>query len=341
MTELQSPRLLSVVIPAYDEEHSVEPLHEELLELARAQRLSLEIIWIDDGSTDGTWSALERIVARDPCSRALRLRRNFGKTAALVAALAEARGDVIVTLDADGQDVPAEIPKLLERLDAGADVVTGWKRPRRDPLTKVLPSRAFNLLVGLTSGLWLKEHNSGLKAIRAHVFDEVRLYGNLHRFIPVLARARGFVVHEVAVRHRARRHGRSKYGAWRFVVGLLDLALVTLSTDPRGRPQKALGALGLLCAALGAGALGYLGVSWLTQFSAPESYKPLTERPLLFYALGALVVGAQMATLGIISGLLPAATSARPEAHYSVRERIGGVDGGADDRPRLRLERIG
>lgn len=331
---------ISALIPAYDEEHSLAPLHEELCALAQERGLDLELIFIDDGSKDGTWAELEKIVAKDPRARALRLRRNFGKTAALVAGLREASGDVIVTLDADGQDIPAEIPKVLEALADGADVVCGHKRPRMDPFRKVLPSRVFNFFVGLSSGLWLKDHNSGLKAIRAEVFEEVRLYGNMHRFIPVLANARGFRVREVPVLHRARRFGRSKYGGWRFVVGLLDLLLVSLVADVRGRPQKALGFIGLCTAALGAAALAWLGALWLLQFSDPASYKPLTERPLLFYALGALVVGAQMTTLGIIAGLLPAATAARREAHYSVRDRCLHPDA-ARDEPRLRLERGG
>jgi dolichol-phosphate mannosyltransferase len=327
---------VSFVIPAFDEAQSLAELDRELRDVIAHEGLRAEIVWVDDGSADDSWRVMERLCERHENTVAIRLRRNFGKTAALAAGVAEARGDVIVTLDADGQDVPAEVPRLLACLADGADVANGWKRPRADPWTKVLPSRVFNRLVNWSTGLKLHDHNTGLKAIRREVFDEVALWGNMHRFLPVLAHQRGFRVEELPVSHRPRRYGRSKYGAWRFVTGLLDIGLVRLLGDVRGGPQRLLGVLGLFAVVLGGAALAYLAAVWFTQFSAPEAYTPLADRPLLFYGLGALLVGAQLLTLGVLAGLLPALGEPR-KASFSVSARAGRPP--VSEVPPLRLER--
>jgi glycosyltransferase involved in cell wall biosynthesis len=331
---------VSFLIPALDEAQSLDELHAEIADVIEAESLDAEVVFVDDGSADDTWAVLSRIVERDDRCRAVRLRRNFGKTAALVAGLRETTGDVIVTLDADGQDVPAEVPRLLAALDDNTDLVNGHKSPRHDPWSKTWPSRVFNALVNLSSGMKLHDHNSGLKVMRREVLDDVQLYGNLHRFLPWLAHAQGFAVRELPVKHRPRRYGRSKYGAWRFITGLLDILLVRLLSDVRGGPQRVLGLLGIVAAGIGTIALAYLAVVWLTQFADGASYHPLTERPLLFYGLGALLVGAQLTTLGVLAGLLPAFVGGRAEPRVRVRE-VRGREVRADDKPVLRLEKNG
>ncbi len=318
MAPAVATRSLAVIIPVYDEEQSLLPLYRELSSMAEGAALAVQVIFVDDGSRDDSWQVLEGIAAADERVLALRLRRNFGKTAAIAAGLACTDADVIALLDGDGQDDPAEIPALLKRLDEGFDVVNGYKRKRRDSLGKIIASRLFNLLVGMLTGLKLKDHNCGLKCVRAEVFEEIRLTGNLHRFIPVLAHSRGFSVTELPVEHRPRRHGHSHYGLTRLVTGLLDVILVRFLTDYRGRPQHLLGTFGLFSLAVGVLSLGYLAYSWLTQFWDSSGYQSVAARPLTLYGLGALLVGAQMVSLGIIAGLVAASGQERPE--YSVRQ---------------------
>ncbi|MHC4402702.1 MAG: glycosyltransferase family 2 protein, partial [Planctomycetota bacterium] len=184
--------MLSIVIPVFNEEESLEKLHEEICEVAKANRYELDVIFVDDGSTDGSWKVIERLAETDRRVRGIRFRRNFGKAAALSAGFAEVRGRLIVTLDADLQDDPQEIPRFLAQMEEDLDVVSGWKKVRHDPWHKVGPSRVFNWMVSRLTGVKLHDHNCGMKCYRREVFDEVRLYGELHRFVPVLAAARGF-----------------------------------------------------------------------------------------------------------------------------------------------------
>jgi dolichol-phosphate mannosyltransferase len=322
--------VISVVIPIFNEADSLRPLHAELTEVARGAGLDLEVLYIDDGSTDGSWKIVQALSAEDPHVCGLRFRRNFGKAAALSAGFHASHGDVILTLDGDGQDNPAEIPHFLAALegpdpsdhggDGALDVVSGWKRVRHDPWHKVWPSRVFNRLVSWVTGVRLHDHNCGMKCYRADVFREVRLYGELHRFIPVLAAARGFRVGEVEVRHRPRRHGRSKYGPWRFVKGFLDLLTVKFLTGFGQRPQHLLGTLGLVGFLLGGLGLLYLGVTWVLRLWYPDWFLPLHERPLLVYSLGALLLGAQMLSIGFLAELMTA-YGTRDEDSYSIAER--------------------
>src|SRR3954447_7490191 len=237
---------LSLIVPVYNERESLTALHAEITAVAREQALAVEVIFVDDGSRDGSWDVVKELAAHDPRVHGLRFRRNFGKAAALQAGFREVRGPRALTLDADLQDDPAEIPNFLKRLDGGKDVVSGWKQVRHDPWHKVLPSRVFNGMVSWLTGVHLHDHNCGFKCYRAEIFKEVRLYGELHRFIPVLAAARGFKVGEVVVRHRPRRFGHSKYGVRRFVRGFLDLLTVKFLTGFGQRPQHLLGGIGIL-----------------------------------------------------------------------------------------------
>ena len=318
---------ISVVIPAFNECESLGPLLAEFDRPGTAQALGfVEFLLVDDGSRDETWGVIRSLAAADPRIRGIRLRRNFGKAAALTAGFGAARGEVVFTLDADGQDDPAEIPKFLARLDEGFDVVSGWKRTRHDPWHKVGPSRVFNLLVSRLTGCHLHDHNCGFKAYRAEVLREVEIYGELHRFVPVLAHARGFRVAEVEVNHRARRFGRSKYGVARFLKGLLDLLTVRFLTRFGQRPLHLLGGLGLALLVLGFLGLADLGFLWMR--NAPGD-RPIGPRPLLSYSVALLVVGTQLLSLGVLAELVTS-YGIRPQDTFSVAEVLGAPPRPAD-----------
>jgi glycosyltransferase involved in cell wall biosynthesis len=313
--------VLSLVIPVYNEKDSLGLLYAEIDAVRRRANLDLDIVFVDDGSKDGSWAVVCEL-AQQPGVRGVRLRKNFGKAAALSAGLRQARGDFIITLDADLQDDPAEIPRFLEKLAQGYDVVSGWKRIRHDPWHKVFPSRVFNGLVSWLMGVRLHDHNCGMKCYRAEVFREVRLYGELHRFIPVLAAARGFRVSEIEIRHRPRRFGRSKYGVRRFVKGLLDLLTVKFLTGFGQRPQHMLGSIGLVSFLLGALGMAYLAVTWLVRLWDETVFPlPLHDRPLLLYSVAFLLLGAQMMSIGLIAELITA-YQGRDEDSYSIAETI-------------------
>ena len=238
--------VISVVVPVHDEERSVALLYDELRAALEPLAAPWEAIFVDDGSTDGTFSALTRLHNSEQNVRVVRLRRNFGKAAALVAGFDQAHGEIVVTIDGDLQDDPAEIPRLLAKLDEGFDLVTGWKTHRRDPISRRLLSRIFNRVTSAFSGVRLHDMNCGLKAYRAEVVHGLRLYGELHRFIPVLAHYRGFRIAELPVNHRPREHGRSRYGVERYLRGFLDLLTVSFIGRYRHRPLHLFGGFGLL-----------------------------------------------------------------------------------------------
>jgi glycosyltransferase involved in cell wall biosynthesis len=313
--------MLSIIVPVYNERESLPQLFREIRHTCDEHNLAAEIVFVDDGSTDGSWSVIEELAEADECVSGIRFRRNFGKAAALTAAMRAARGDTILMMDADLQDDPAEIPNFLARLEEGFDVVNGWKERRLDPWHKVYPSKVFNWMVGALTGLKLHDHNCGLKLFRAEVANEIRLYGELHRFIPVLAHARGFKVTEISVHHRPRQHGHSKYGIRRFLRGLLDLLTVKFLTGFGQRPQHMLGAIGLVFFSLGVLGLGYLAVLWaLMNIGHIIAAEPIGDRPLLAYAVAFTLLGAQAITLGLLAELVVAYTGREAET-YSVAER--------------------
>ncbi len=311
--------MISVVIPAFDEALSLEELHRQLDAVASAEGYDLQIIFIDDGSTDGTWDVIEKLARDDPRVLGIRFRRNFGKAAALSAGFDAAVGELIVTMDADLQDDPAEIPSLLAKLHEGFDVVSGWKRVRHDPWHKVWPSRVFNFLVSRLTSVHLHDHNCGLKIFRREVIHEVRLYGELHRFVPVLAASRGFRVGEVVVKHRPRLAGHSKYGLSRIPKGLLDLLTVCFITRYGQRPQHWLGMGALASLALGILGMGYLAVVWCVSRLAGNVPVHLHETAALYYSLVLLLIGAQLLALGFVAELVSALLSRETDA-YSVAE---------------------
>ncbi len=302
--------MISVVVPVHNEERTVALLFEELQAVLDGLGQPWEAIYVDDGSTDGSFAALTRLHNGNDQVRVVRLRRNFGKATALAAGFAQAEGDVIVTIDSDLQDDPAEIPRLLVKLDEGFDLVSGWKSRRRDRWTRRILSRIFNWATGRVSGLRLHDMNCGLKAYRAEVVRGLRLYGELHRFIPVLAHYRGYRVAELPVHHRARAQGRSRYGMERYLRGFLDLLTVSFIGRYRHRPLHLFGGLGLTLGFIGFAVLLYLTVLKI-------SGEAIGHRPLLVLGVLFVVVGLQFFSLGLISEML----TTHHEERVSERER--------------------
>lgn len=312
---------LSFVIPCYNESESLPQLHEELHRVCAANGYTAQIVFVDDGSTDASWETIGRLAETDPEIEAIRFRRNFGKAAALDAGFAAATGEIVFTLDADLQDDPKEIPRFLAKLDEGFDVVSGWKQTRHDPWHKVIPSRFFNALVSALTGVALHDHNCGFKCYRREIFDEVQLYGELHRFVPVLAAARGWKVSEIVVEHRARQFGKSKYGVRRFVKGFLDLLTVYMLTSFNQRPQHLLGTIGLIAFLLGSLASVFLAGTWVVSNVFDLGWEPLHQRPAVIYSIGLMLLGSQFLLAGFLAELMTA--NFRRGTHpYSVRERL-------------------
>ncbi len=302
--------MISVVVPLLNEEGSLEELYRQIADALEPRSEPFEVVFVDDGSTDGSMSVLARLHDELPNVVVIHLRRNFGKAAALQAGFLEARGEVVVTIDADLQDDPAEIPQLLAKLDEGFDLVSGWKTRRNDPFLRRAFSRVFNWTTGVISGVHLHDVNCGLKAYRAEVLHDMRLYGELHRFIPVLASYQGYRIAEVSVNHRPRQHGRSRYGPERYLRGFFDLLSVTFMGRYRYRPLHLFGGIGMLMGAIGFIVLTYLTVIWFWGAG-------IGTRPLLTLGVLLMVVGIQFVSLGLISELI----TSQHEERISERER--------------------
>lgn len=310
--------VISVVVPLYNEEQTLEELYGEIAAALEPRDEPFEVLFVDDGSTDASFSVVTRLHDTTPNTRGVRFRRNFGKAAALQAGFLHARGDVIVTIDADLQDDPAEIPMLLAKLDEGYDLVSGWKSQRRDPFVRRFLSKIFNWLIVLLSGVHLHDVNCGLKAYRAEVVQGMRIYGELHRFIPVLAHFRGFRITEVAVNHRARVHGRSRYGPERYVRAFLDLLTVTFMGRYRYRPLHLFGGLGILL-----GAVGFIVLVYLT--SLKINGQAIGQRPLLTLGVLFVVVGIQFVSLGLLSELITSQHEERVPEERRIEDLVGDV----------------
>ena len=307
---------VSAVVPILDEVESLGVLHGELTEALRRLDRPYELIFVDDGSRDGSFEALEKLHRQDEHVRVLSLRRNFGKAAALAVGFREARGDIVVTVDADLQDDLTELPRLLARLEDSCDLVSGWKRERQDPHSKTLPSRLFNWVTGRVTGLRLHDFNSGFKVYRREVIEELHLYGELHRFIPALAAWRGFRVDEVPVHHRPRRFGRSKYGSARLWRGFLDLLTVLFLTRYTRRPLHLFGGLGLVAWTVGLSVNLYLTGLWLA------GVRPIGSRPLLAFVVLTMLVGIQFFSMGLLSELVLSYHTRRADDDVSIRSRL-------------------
>jgi len=306
---------LSVVVAVLDEEESIRPLYSALDEVLNGLDKEYEIIFIDDGSEDNSFEILKSLHEDDrEHVRVIQFRRNFGKTAALTAGFREARGDVVLTMDADLQDDPAEIPSLLDKLNEDYDLVVAWRHDRKDPLSKRLPSKVANIAVSLLTGVKIHDLNCGFKAYRREVVGELKLYGELHRFIPVLAHWRGFRVTEHKVAHRPRQYGQSKYGFERLGRSFLDFGMVLFLTQYLKRPMHLFGTLGALLFLIGFAIGLYLTGLWLLG-------EGIGWRPLLFLGILAMIVGVQMASIGLLGEMIRN-FAYEPEEEYSVRRLL-------------------
>lgn len=306
---------ISIVVPLFNEEESLVELHERLSKAVCSLEKPIEFLFIDDGSTDNSMQVLSELHNKDPQVRVVQFRRNYGKSAALALGFKEARGEFIVTLDADLQDEPYEIPNLVKTLEEGFDLVSGWKKIRKDPFIKKSTSKLFNFVTRKMTGLGIHDMNCGLKAYRREVTETVNVYGQLHRFLPVLAQWQGFKVGEVVVKHNPRKYGRTKFGASRFIAGFFDLVTVLFITRYTKRPLHLFGLIGLVSFAVGVGISAYLAVERLLLG------KYLSDRPLLFLGILAIIVGVQFVSIGLLGEMIT--ESRKDNTDYSIKKTLG------------------
>ncbi|MFH6605110.1 glycosyltransferase family 2 protein [Maribacter algicola] len=314
---------LSIVIPLLNEEESLQELHDWIVSVMRSNRFSYEILFVDDGSTDTSWQLISRLSAENSNVKGIRFLRNFGKSQALHAGFKAAEGEVIITMDADLQDNPEEIPELYRMInEEGYDLVSGWKKKRYDSLlSKNMPSKLFNWAARKTSGVKLHDFNCGLKAFDRKVVKNIEVSGEMHRYIPVLAKNAGFSnIGEKVVLHQARKYGKTKFGMERFINGFLDLITIWFVSKFGKRPMHLFGALGVLMFIIGFGFALYLGIDKL--FINPTG-RLITDRPQFFLSLTAMIIGTQLFLAGFLGEIL--IRSRKNEARYSISEETDHV----------------
>ncbi len=313
---------VSVVVPVYDEAESLPELTAWIDRVARAEGLTYEIVMVDDGSDDGSWEVIERLAAQYPAVRAVGFARNYGKSAALYCGFAEARGEVVFTMDADLQDSPDEIPAMRRMiLDEGYDLVSGWKKRRHDPIGKRWPSKFFNLTARIVSGIKLHDFNCGLKAYRRKVVKSIEVYGEMHRYIPILARRAGFRrIGEKVVEHRARKYGRSKFGLERMIKGYLDLITVSFMSHFGRSPMYFFGSLGTVMFLLGGATTAWVIGAKLYKQAHDVPLRPVTDQPLFYLAILAIVLGVQLFLAGFLGELINRGASNRND--YLIDKKI-------------------
>lgn len=285
---------VSLVIPVYNEENSIAQLVEEIENVFFKIKSSYEIILIDDGSTDHSWLHINTICSK-PNVVAIKFRKNLGKAYALNAGFAVASGNIIITMDADLQDDPAEIPRFIKKMEEGYDLVSGWKQERKDPFSKTIPSKIFNNIIRRLFRLKINDINCGFKAYKSDVVTTIDLYGDLHRFIPILAEEFGYKIAEIPVKHRARKYGKSKYGFTRFFKGLIDLLTVIVITKYLSKPAHFFGSIGFIFAIVGASSLAYLFFIWLA------GTRPIGDRPLFLFGVMMVVLSVQLFSTGVLA----------------------------------------
>ncbi len=304
---------LSVVVPLFNEDESLPELHQQLT-LACSGNWNYELMFIDDGSRDGSLEILLALAKQDPHVRVVSFRRNFGKSAALATGFRLARGKYVITMDADLQDNPEEVPALIAALEDGLDLVSGWKQKRYDPISKTLPSKLFNYVTGVLSGIRLHDFNCGLKAYRHQVTQDIPVYGELHRFLPVLAFKMGYRIGEIPVKHRARKYGKTKFGASRFVNGFFDLVTVLFISGFNRAPLHLFGMMGLICGIAGLAINLYLTIGWLAGVW-------IGNRPLLFLGVLLMVIGVQFFSFGLIAEMM--VNTSERDRHYAIKLDTG------------------
>ena len=304
---------LSIIVPLYNEEESIPQLAEEIRDAVTKLSLEYELIFIDDGSKDGSFKQITSLASSDSRIKCLRFRRNYGKAAALSEGFKEANGELVVTMDSDLQDDPSEIGALIDKINEGFDVVSGWKKSRKDPWSKKLPSKLFNLVTGIMSGIRIHDFNCGLKIYKADVIKTISVYGEMHRYIPVLAKLAGFSVTEVVVNHRARLYGKTKFGAGRFLKGFLDLVTVIFLGKYNRNPLHFFGKIGTIILTAGFIINLYLTIQWFGGIW-------IGNRPILLLGVLLMIVGIQFISLGLLAEMI---TSRGNESNYSISERIG------------------
>ncbi len=297
---------LSIIVPVHNEEENILELYEKLYNTLSIIEKTYELIFVDDGSTDNTFEKIKSI--KDSKVKVVRFQRNYGKAAALSCGFKKAKGDIVITLDGDLQDDPKEIPRFLEELKK-YDMVSGWKSKRHDPISKTVPSRFFNWLTRLITGVKINDFNCGYKAYNKYVVKNINLYGELHRYIPALAYWKGYTVGEIEVEHHPRIHGESKYGAERLLKGFLDLITVTFLMMYKKRPLHVFGGIGILLGLSGVIISIYLMTLWVTGIK-------IGDRPLLMLGILLIVIGAQFISLGLIGELI---TNSRNNDDYIIK----------------------
>lgn len=302
---------VSVVIPIYNEEKSLEELFSRINHVLSATLKEFEVIFIDDGSSDKSLEVLKKIFEKNPERvKIIEFRKNFGKAAALSAGFNEAEGDFVITMDGDLQDIPEEIPKFLEKLEKGYDVVSGWKYPRKDPITKTLPSKIFNFVTSVISGLKLHDFNCGFKGYRKEAVKNLKLYGELHRYIPVILHSQGYKITEIKVKHEPRKYGKSKYGFKRFFSGFFDLFTILMLTKFKSSPLHIFGIFGALLTLFGGFTTLYLIIERLLG-------RYLSNRPLFYFSLSVTIVGLQIFFFGLLAEMIANIKSGKE--YYSIK----------------------
>ena len=307
---------ISLVIPVYNEVESLEPLLEKIQHEMNSLGKQWEIIFIDDGSTDGSTALMQELSAQNDNVVVAIQRRNFGKSLALEVGFELAQGEFVITMDADLQDEPAEIPRLLAKLDEGYDLCVGWKKDRQDPLSKTIPSYIANRTTRAVTGVQLHDMNSGLKGMRAEVGKTIRIYGDLHRYIPAIAHYSGFRVTEIPVVHHERQFGKSKYGPGRLLRGGFDLMTVVFVANYRYRPLHLFGGIGAGLTGLGVLINIYMTIQWFI------GDRPIGDRPLLILGVLLMIVGIQLLTIGLMAELLVSSIQQRTDPMDTVRKVV-------------------
>ena len=303
---------LSIVVPLFNEEESLQPLANEIRKALKPVNIAYEVILIDDGSTDNSLKVIKEICKPDKRFNYISFRKNYGKSAALQIGFMEASGDIVVTMDADLQDDPNEIPNLIKKLEEGYDLISGWKRKRQDPFVKKISSRFFNFMTRLMTGIKIHDFNCGLKAYRKEVTDNVKVYGELHRYMPVLADWEGFKVSELIVKHHPRRYGKTKFGISRFFKGFIDLITVLFSTRYIKRPMHFFGFFGAFAFLVGIIVNGYLSYLWIIG-------EPLSNRPMLFLGILLIIVGVQFFSVGLLGEML--VHNSKSDKEYIIKDK--------------------